>query len=1442
VRRGGTAVRHFIVPVCILVSNFLVSASTANSLDGAWSPVRPWPLISLHAALTPDGRVLTYRGSGDLDVWDPAAGLDGGHLVIPNTSSTNFFCSSLLALPDGSGVLIAGGGETLEEPNRRTNVVNYGGGSLAREEDMNRARWYATSTTLLDGQTYIQGGKNGTDRPEIRSQSGEFRLLSGANTDELLFAYPRNFIAPDGRIFGFDGNGKMYYVDTSGNGSLVNRGQFSGPIGRDSSSAMFRPGRILQFGGASNGARIIDITGGSPTVTATQALSSKRRWVTATILADGTVLATGGSEVRNELVGVNNSAEIWNPSTGEWTRGAQGSLARLYHSLAILLPDASVLVAGGGAPGPLENDNAEIYYPPYLFAPGGERAERPVVEAAPGEIGIGERFTVDLADGTVAERVAIVKTGAVTHSFNMDQRFVELTFRQEGNRLHVEGPARATDAPPGFYLLFVLDDSGTPSMGRIAKIGVASAPDPEVVPDIGNPGPQNGETGVEVMLQLSASDPNGDPLSYGASGLPPGLAVDSSTGLVTGAPTTVGTFNVTVTASDGTHSDSASFVWTIAAASTTFVLHPPVTPAPTLAGTEIELTAHVTGGTDLSYSWDFDDGSAPTPFSASPAVNHVFPGPGIYYVTVTAVDAGGLPQTTTVVVTVHLPSTASRPTASSPIVLETLAGGGERLWVVNPDNDSVSAFDTELNTRLAEVAVGVAPRTLAVVPGSGIWVTNKESATISVVDSDTRQLTRTIALPYASQPFGIAAAPAGDAVYVVLEARGRLLRLDPVSGSATANIDVGPNPRHVSISSDGSRAYVSRYITRPLPGEDTATVQTTAGGERVGGEVVVVDTGSMTVVDDVTLRHSDKPDFDIQGRGVPNYLGAATISPDGRSAWVPSKQDNVKRGVRRDGQPLTFQNTVRAISSRIDLQSGDEDYAARIDHDNSGVASAVAHDGLGVYMFVALEASREVAVVDAHGSLEIFKINAGRAPQGLAFSPDSRTLYVANFMDRTVGVYDASTLLAEGIANVPLIATLSTVSTERLSAQVMQGKKLFYDARDPRLARDAYISCASCHNDGTHDGRAWDLTGFGEGLRNTVNLRGRAGAQGALHWSNNFDEVQDFEGQIRSLAAGTGLLTNAQFNAGTRSQPIGDAKAGISADLDALAAYVRSLGAFAASPFRNADGSLTAAASAGRDVFIAKNCASCHAGTAFTKSAANNPANIGTINADSGNRLGGVLTGIDVPTLRDAWATAPYLHRGQAATLADAIRAHAGLSFTETELDNVAAYVSQIGNQEPTAPAAEPPPPPPPPPPPTGTGLLGKYFNNVALTGNPVLQRVESVNFSWSATPGPGVVKDKFSVRWSGTVRPPSTGKYRFRTQSNDGIRLWVNGVRIINNWTAHATATNTSADVTLTGGQQYAIVLEFYDNTGTAVAKLKWRRPGQTAYVVVPANNLKPE
>ena len=264
------------------------------------------------------------------------------------------------------------------------------------------------------------------------------------------------------------------------------------------------------------------------------------------------------------------------------------------------------------------------------------------------------------------------------------------------------------------------------------------------------------------------------------------------------------------------------------------------------------------------------------------------------------------------------------------------------------------------------------------------------------------------------------------------------------------------------------------------------------------------------------------------------------------------------------------------------------------------------------------------------------------------------------------------------------------MSNESLDATVLRGKQLFYDARDDRLAGLDYMSCASCHVDGEHDGRVWDFTGLGEGLRNTITLKGRAGmGHGMLHWSSNFDEVQDFEGQIREFAGGSGLMNDADF--ANTAEPLGNAKAGLSADLDALTAYMTSLDRVDDSPWRMSDGSMTTAALAGESVFATQGCASCHAGLIFTDSNSAVLHDIGTLMPESGNRLAGPLTGIDTPTLLGVWSTGPYLHDGSAATLEDAVTAHLSVTLTPGELSDLSEYLAQVDNSTVAAPVLPPP-------------------------------------------------------------------------------------------------------------------------------------------------------
>jgi glucose/arabinose dehydrogenase len=138
----------------------------------------------------------------------------------------------------------------------------------------------------------------------------------------------------------------------------------------------------------------------------------------------------------------------------------------------------------------------------------------------------------------------------------------------------------------------------------------------------------------------------------------------------------------------------------------------------------------------------------------------------------------------------------------------------------------------------------------------------------------------------------------------------------------------------------------------------------------------------------------------------------------------------------------------------------------------------------------------------------------------------------------------------------------------------------------------------------------------------------------------------------------------------------------------------------------------------------------------------------------------------------------------------------------------------------------------------TGNGLSGTYYNNSDFTGTSITRVDATVNFTWGGgSPDPAIGADTFSVRWTGQVEPQFTQTYTFYTQSDDGVRLWVNGVRIISNWTNHSTTEN-SGTIALTAGQRYDIQLDFYENAGSATARLLWSS-ASTPKAVVPTSRL---
>lgn len=142
----------------------------------------------------------------------------------------------------------------------------------------------------------------------------------------------------------------------------------------------------------------------------------------------------------------------------------------------------------------------------------------------------------------------------------------------------------------------------------------------------------------------------------------------------------------------------------------------------------------------------------------------------------------------------------------------------------------------------------------------------------------------------------------------------------------------------------------------------------------------------------------------------------------------------------------------------------------------------------------------------------------------------------------------------------------------------------------------------------------------------------------------------------------------------------------------------------------------------------------------------------------------------------------------------------------------------------------------------SGTGLKGEYFSNATLAGSPVLTRVDpTVNFSWgNGSPGAAVPRDNFSARWTGQVQAPATGSYTFYAVSDQGIRVWVNGALVVDDWTAHSSREKAGTPISLTAGQKYSVKIEYYELTKGATARLLWSYPGQ-AKVTVPQARLYP-
>lgn len=714
-----------------------------------------------------------------------------------------------------------------------------------------------------------------------------------------------------------------------------------------------------------------------------------------------------------------------------------------------------------------------------------------------------------------------------------------------------------------------------------------------------------------------------------------------------------------------------------------------VSPAPVAPGATATVQVTATdSNAPLSYRFDFGDGTS-TGWGTSASASHPYAQAGHYVVTVQVKDALGALSAKTIGVTAAAAPTAARGSHSN-----RFATSGGRLFVVNGDNSTMTGLGLDtMAVAVPEVAVAANPRSIAAAADGSLWLTARDADRIEIRSTAGAALA-SITLPYGSAPEGIAMSPDRQMAFVTLAGAGKLLRIDTTTRAITSSLELGPSAGALAVSGDGKRVLVARLVSPQHRGE----IWDVANGVGLTLTRTIPLLPSRGFGSEVEFTEPDRAE---NGRGVPNYLTSITLSPDGKTAWVTGKKDNVFRGLVAGGvlhwkanvgfrdllvtpADLDADKTVRSIVCTIDLASGQERQDERRDLDNSEGPSATAFSGFGDYAFVALRGNNAVLVIDTltkstplliglHSSRGRYQV--GGAPRALFFDEARKRLWVYNDTTRSVSVLGAGALVARGEPLTTLRASVPVSGGvfEKLTPAQLAGKQLFYDAEgkvanpdggDPilRISSEGYLSCASCHLDGGSDERVWDFSGRGEGLRNTISLLGRAGmAMGRVHWTANFDEIQDFENDLRNAFGGAGLMSDAAFAAS--SDPLGAKKAGRSTPLDALAAYVASLGTakLGKSPYRNSDGTMTAAALRGKQVFQAQGCATCHAGTLLTDSplATLKLRNVGTLGTFSGKRRGLALAGIDTPTLFGLWDSAPYLHDGAAASLAD-VFSHVG--------------------------------------------------------------------------------------------------------------------------------------------------------------------------------------
>jgi len=454
-----------------------VDHSGNPAVVGSWSSVLNLPTVAMNLIPLKNNKLMFYEDGGSVTIWDY---LNNTFTSAP--ISVDFFCSGFASLADGR-ILVVGGyggnGNTIGIANAE--IFDPSNNSWTTVPSMSYRRWYPTATTLSDGRILVTAGWQTTNHtnagiPEIYDPStNQWTKLTNANNP--FETYPFMFVLQDGRIIHVGGSEYATNTDIL-NMSTQSWSVVDSRIIDGGAASMYLPGKIMKAGSATDSQGsgssasttfVLDTTQPSPTWQQAPSMAYPRSFLNLTELPDGSVLATGGETDKNggSIANAVYAAELWSPPTQTWTTMSSMKTPREYHSTALLLPDARVLVSGMGFDfGQVPDEtNAEIFSPPYLF-----KGARPTISLAPAQIQYGANFSVTTPDYESISKVVLIRTGATTHFFDQNTRYVPLTFQQTTGGLTVTGPVDGNLAPPGHYMLFLVNNSGVPSVASIAQV------------------------------------------------------------------------------------------------------------------------------------------------------------------------------------------------------------------------------------------------------------------------------------------------------------------------------------------------------------------------------------------------------------------------------------------------------------------------------------------------------------------------------------------------------------------------------------------------------------------------------------------------------------------------------------------------------------------------------------------------------------------------------------------------------------------------------------------------------------------------------------------------------------------------------------------------------------------------------------------------------------